>query len=369
MNTSSRFSAVLCTLIAILLLSACSSSSAPAPASTSVPTPTAGPTKTKIGFPAIPRGAAFRATLIADTGGLHDRSFNHLAWLGLRQAHQRFGITSTLVQSTAQSRYLPELIKAAQTYSTLTFAVGFGMGHALFTAAQEFPKARFAIIDGQPLDGSGQEASFPNVVNILFKEQESGYLAGALAGLMEKDRVGRAVHNTIGYLGGGDIPAVNHYLAGYVAGAQRVDPGITIIGEYATSFVDASAGSAIGSKQIAAGVDILFQAAAVTGLGYLDAARSQGVYGIGADADQSYLGPYILTSAIKKVSVAVRETILAAQHGRFSGGTHRLGLAQHATGFARPAEIVPASIVTQLKRIRHQIAVGTIVPPTAIPTH
>lgn len=370
MTRTSRYCSLVWLVLALLALSSCSSTSAPASSpKVSTAKSTAAPRNTKNVFPPVPHAAGFLATLVADIGGLHDRSYNHLAWLGLKQSHRRFGVTAAVIRSSSESRYLPELVKASQTYSTLTFAIGYGMGHALYTAAQEFPQARFVIIDGRPLDGSNKQVSVPNVENILFKEQESGYLAGALAGLMEKEKIGKAVHNTIGYLGGADIPAVNRYLAGYVAGAQSVDPSIKIIGGYANTFSDASAGSAIGARQIAAGADILFQVAATTGLGYLDAARSGGVYGIGADADQSYLGSYILTSAIKKVSVAVRETVQATQHGQFSGGDHVLGLAQHATGFARPAAIVPASTVSRLKRIRHEIAIGTIVPPTSIPAH
>lgn len=354
------------TFFLIIVLSGCASSSAPPRRAT--PKSTVQPTSA-VKFPPVPKKAGFSATLVTDIGGLQDRSFNHSAFLGLQEAHRRFGITPAVVQSLTASQYLPELIKAAQTYSTVTFAVGYGMAHALYTAAQEFPKARFAIVDARPLNPGNGEVSLSNVDNILFKEQESGYLVGALAGLMEKQRVGKAVHNTIGYLGGQDIPAVNRYLAGYVAGAQSVDPGIKILGGYAGTFTDRSAGVKAASDQIAHGADILFQVAAVTGLGYLETAGGHGVYGIGADSNQSYLGSYVLTSALKKVSVAVRETVQATARGKFSGGDHLFGLAQHATGFARPAAIVPASIVGRIASISRKIAAGTIVPPTAIPAH
>ena len=96
---------------------------------------------------------------------------------------------------------------------------------------------------------------------------------------------------------------------------------------------------------------------------------ASGVYGIGVDSDQSYLGPYILTSAIKKVNVAIKIAVRDVLRRHFHGGDRLLGAAEGATGFARPAAIVPAGFTAQLKRTRQEIAAGTIVPPATIPSH
>jgi basic membrane protein A len=243
------------------------------------------------------------------------------------------------------------------------------MSHDLYQAALEFPRARFAAIDARPLDPSGAETSLPNVENLIFKEQESGYMVGVIAGLMEKQRVGRATHNTIGYLGGEAIPAVDRYLAGYVAGAQSVDPGVKILGDYAGSFTDQGAGANLARTQIRGGADILFQVASGAGLGYLQIAKTQGVYGIGVDSNQSYLGPFILTSALKRVTPVVREVVRLTEQGHYTAGDRLFGVAQRATGFAKPSHIVPASIVAQAKKVKGEIASGKIVPPTTIPGH
>jgi basic membrane protein A len=281
----------------------------------------------------------------------------------------RAGITPQALQPASDSQYLKYLVSSAQHYATITIAVGYQMARALYTAAREFPRARFAIIDARPLDPYNHEVDLPNVENLLFKEQESGYLAGLLAGLVEKARIGKATHNAIGYLGGGDIPAVNRYLAGYVAGAQHADPGIKILGDYAGTFGDPAKGAQIADTQIKGGADILFQVAAETGAGYLGEAQKRGVYGIGVDADQSYLGSFVLTSAIKKVNVAVKIAVRDVLAHRFHGGDRLLGAANGATGFARPAAIIPASIVAQLKATRKELASGAIIPPTTIPAH
>jgi basic membrane protein A len=305
--------------------------------------------------------------LVTDTNGVNDRSLNQLAWHGLVRARKRYHITPSVTQPKKTSSYRRDLESSAQHYYQLTLTVGYGEGRILNIVAQEFPGARFMVVDGRPLDSSYHPLNRPNVASILFKEQESGYLVGVIAGLMEKERVHRAIHNIIGYIGGARIPAVEHYLAGYVAGARSVDPGIRVLGQFVGTFSSAKLGAAIASKQIGEGADILFPVAADTGLGYLQEAKIRGVYGIGVDASLSYLGPFILTSAIKKVSMVVQAEILATLQWKFRGGTFVLGAKQHATGFARPSPLVPASIVAQARRVQQQIAAGKIVPPTTIP--
>jgi basic membrane protein A len=243
------------------------------------------------------------------------------------------------------------------------------MANAIYQVAKQFPKQKFAIIDSAPADAKGNTANLPNVANLFFKEQESGYLVGVIAGLMEKNKVGKATHNTIGTMGGISIPPVNRYIAGYVAGAQKVDPGIKILVGYSQSFTDQAKAKNIGLAQIGQGADILFQVAGASGLGYLAAAQEKAVYGIGADADQGYLGSHIITSALKRVDVAVRDTIHDAKTGRFKAGDHIFGLSNNGTGFAKPAAVVPQSIVSQADAYEKKIAGGQIVPPTTIPPH
>jgi len=311
----------------------------------------------------------FTVGLVTDVGGLNDKSFNHLAYLGLQAARAKYHIVARVVESHAQTDYVPNLTHFAQQHSGLTIAVGFLMQSAIYSVAKAYPRQKFAIIDGAPNDAKGNVVNLPNVANLFFKEQESGYLVGVIAGLMEKQKVGKATHNTIGYMGGLSIPPVNRYIAGYVAGAKRVDPGIKILGGYSQSFTDQGKGKALGLTQISSGADILFQVAGASGLGYLAAAQQKGVYGIGVDADQGYLGPFVITSALKRVNVAVERTIRAAQTGFFMAGDHHFSVKNSATGFAKTSAIVPQSIVRQALTFQRMIKNGQIVPPTTISAH
>lgn len=308
----------------------------------------------------------FSVGLVTDVGGINDKSFNHLAYVGFQSAEVRYHVKGSYVESHAATDYVPNLTYYARRNSGLTIGVGFLMESAIYQVARAYPQRKFALIDGAPSDAKGNTHNLSNVANLFFKEQESGYLVGVLAGLMEKRHVGRATHNVIGYMGGLSIPPVNRYIAGYIAGAHRVDPSIRVLPAYSQSFTDQAKGTQIGLQQISQGADILFQVAGSSGLGYLAAAQQRNVYGIGVDSDQHFLGPHIITSALKKVDVAVQLIIHEAQTHHFRGGDHLFSLKNGATGYAKPSAVVPASIVAQVNAYQRMIAQGKIVPPTAI---
>jgi basic membrane protein A and related proteins len=206
------------------------------------------------------------------------------------------------------------------------------------------------------------------VADILFKQEDAGYVAGTLAGLLARRHVGNAKHNTIGYLGAVPIPQVDRYLAGYVAGARLVDPNVKIIGQYAGTFSNPKTGRAIGLTQIGQGADVLFQVASATGTGYLQAAGVRHVYAIGADANQSYIGPQVVASAVKRVDVAVQKLVHDDRLGRFRPGDNVFSAANHGTALIGLSPVVPHSIVVQLAKYQADVARGSVIPPLAIPS-
>lgn len=308
----------------------------------------------------------FTIGIVLDIGGVNDKSFNHLAYVGLQEAQAAYGIRGTYIASSEQSQYVPNLTHFAG-HVDLVIATGVLMSQAIYQVAQQFPRQKFAIIDGAPADAQFNTHILHNVADLLFREQESGFLAGIIAGLMEKNHIGKAKHNVIGYMGGLPVPAVVRYEAGYVFGAKKVDPSIRVLGGYSQSFVDQGKGNTIGRTQISQGADILFAVAGASGLGYLRAAQQQGRYGIGVDADQGYLGRYIITSAIKRVDVAVLNAVRDTLKGHFRAGDHIFNIHNNGTGFGSTSPVVPASIVAQAKAYRKLLRQGKIVPPTTIP--
>ena len=192
--------------------------------------------------------------------------------------------------------------------------VGFAQGDAIGKVAQKYPDTKFAIIDVDQAFVPGKPA---NVQGLLFREQEVGYLVGYLAGLEEKRRAGKDV---ISAVGGMKEPPVDRFIAGYFAGAEKAAPGIKLIHDYSQDWDDQAKCKELALNQIARGSNVIFQVAGGCGLGALNAAGERKRWGIGVDADQSFLGPHILTSAQKGVDAAVFLTIKAIQDGAWKGG-------------------------------------------------
>jgi basic membrane protein A len=292
--------------------------------------------------------------LVTDIGGLNDRSFNQLAYEGLKRAQSQLGIQGRVLPSKSNADYVPNLSTLAEQHYDLVIGVGFLMADAMDTVASKFPNTKFAIID---VDATSLKHKPKNVEGLLFKEQEAGYLAGYMAGLYMKDSGGKV----IGSVGGQKIPPVDHYIAGYQAGAKKADPGIKTLNGYSQDFVAQDKCKEIALNQIQQGAKVVFQVAGQCGLGVIDAAKEKGVQAIGVDADQSYLGQQVLTSAEKKVDVAVFDTIKAVQGGSgFSGGTNQtFSIQNNGVGIGK-ANAKGSKYLSKVQAVQKQIASGKI---------
>jgi basic membrane protein A and related proteins len=296
---------------------------------------------------------AIKAGVVTDIGGLNDRSFNALANKGRKDAQAQLGVETRVLLSDSNADYVPNLTTLAQQQFDLIVPVGFLMADATNTVASKLPDAQFAIVD---FSAAALKDKPKNVEGLLFAEQEAGYLAGYLAGLWAKDNNAKVVST----VGGQKIPPVDHYIAGFQAGAKKANPGIQTLNAYSQDFVDQAKCKEIALDQIAKGSKVVFQVAGGCGLGALDAAKQEGVQGIGVDADQAYLGDHILTSALKRVDVAVFDAIKRAQDGTFKGGTDVLHTVENdGVGLGK---IGPAGTkyADQVKEIQDQIAAGEI---------
>jgi basic membrane protein A and related proteins len=332
-----RSLALLASLAAVLLVAGCGGGSSSSSAN--------GTTTTSSGL---------KIGLVTDTGGLNDRGFNHLAYLGVQKAKQQLGTDFRVFLSNSSSDYIPNLTKFAQQGYDLTIGVGFTEADAIDTAAHKFPKSKFAIVD---VDQTTEPHKPPNLLGLLFKEQEVGYLAGYLAALQEKRRPGPDVISSVG---GMKQPPVDRFIAGYQAGAKAADPGIKVLNGYSQDFEDQQKCKEIALNQIAQGAGVVFQVAGGCGLGALEAAKQKNVWGIGVDADQSFLGPHILTSATKRVDTAVFLAIKSVKDGTFKGGNVTYGLKDNGVALGKISSKVSAADVKKVQQIRADIISGKI---------
>ena len=305
-----------------------------------------------------------KACLVSDVGRFNDKGFNQLQLTGLQHAAARLHIRTRALESHAAGDYVPNLSSCARQGYDITIAAGFLLADPLATVAKQFPNQHFAITDystaGAPFNGNQS----PNVEGLTYATQENGYLVGCMAALMAKQQGGKQV---IGAVGGVKIPPVDTYIAGYRAGAEKCVPGTTVMIGYSQDFVDQAKCATIAGNQIDAGSQIEFNVAGACGLGALQAAKARKVWGIGVDTDQSFLGPFILTSAVKRVDQGVYLTIKDVEEGKFEGGRDLVfDLKNGGVGLGKTSSKVPKSILRQVDRLKAQIIAGTITPPATV---
>jgi basic membrane protein A len=252
-----------------------------------------------------------------------------------------------------------ELSLIAQRHPCITVLMGLTDAGVLTSLSARYPGVNFALIDNTTYNTRGP-VTLRNVEEWTIPSQQAGYLVGYLAGLMERQRVGKAVHGVIGVMGGVSVPPVDYFIDGYRQGARAAYPGIKILADYANSFTDQHRALAIGLKQISHGADILFGVAGDASLGYWKAAKERGMYAIGVDVDRSYLGPYVLTSALKNYDTVVYDAVMQAAQNHFKGGEHSIGLADGGVGIGRLSRIVPASIAAAVQAQERKIIHGEI---------
>jgi basic membrane protein A and related proteins len=346
-------------LVAALMVAVVAGCSGGTPAST-------GSTST------APAKKAIKAAMVTDIGGLGDKSFNDLSNAGLQKAKTDLGIDVKVLESKAPTDYESNITNLANAGYSPIFAVGFLMTDTVSKLSTAYPDVTFGGID------ESFSPPIKNVVGLNFKEQEGAYLAGYLAAkLTTMPSVDSRINDKpiIGFVGGMDIPPVQRYQAGFIAGAKAANPAVQVKSVYAGSFTDAQKGIEDGKALIAGGADIVFAAAGQTGLGTAKACQDNKALFIGVDADQFLtipgIGDTIITSAIKKVDTAVFDTVKKANDGTLKGGADVLyGLKEDGVGLSPYHDWdakIPADVKAAVDKAKADIVAGTITVPTTPP--
>jgi basic membrane protein A len=299
-------------------------------------------------------GESIRVGLVTDIGGLNDRGFNQLAYQGLKQAESDLNAEIKVLESQSDADYIPNLQQLAEDNYDLIISVGFLMTEATAKAAAAYPDVSFAIVD------SAFDPPIDNAQGILFKEQEAGYLVGYMAGLVTES-------GTVSSVGGQKIPPVDKFIAGFQKGAKDANPQVKTINGYSQDFVDQAKCKEVALEQLSRGSDVVFQVAGGCGLGALDAAQQEDAWGIGVDADQAFLGEHVLTSALKRVNVAVFNVIESVANGEFEGGGVTIfGLAEDGVGLGEVSGNAPEEAVAQTEEQVDKIIAGEIEIPETV---
>ncbi len=306
---------------------------------------------------------ALKIGLVYDIGGRGDKSFNDAAAAGFDKAVDEFGVEATELEPDEGGENREELLRQLAEDQDLVIAVGFAFDESVGKASTDFPDAKFAQVDG------GVDAA--NVAELGFAEHEGSFLVGAAAAL--KSQTGK-----VGFIGGVEIELIQKFEAGYVAGAKYINPDIEVEVQYISPAGDFSGfGAPDKAKTIAeamyeGGADVVYHAAGGSGSGLFEAAAATGregeVWAIGVDSDQYLTAPadqqpYILTSMLKRVDVAVYETIKALSEGTFEAGFQTFDLSVDGVGYSSSNDAI-SDISSQLDEIATKIASGEIEVPT-----
>lgn len=294
--------------------------------------------------------------LVLDKGGKDDKSFNASAYEGAIKAQKDFQIDLKFVEAT-DTNAIENLHRAfARKKFDLIIGVGFAQQEAVRKVAAQFPQVNFALVDG--------EVNAPNVRSLLFEEHEASFLVGALAAMKSKTQ-------TIGFVGGMDIPLIRRFALGYTAGAQHIQPKIKVIENYVGITGEAWSNPAkakeLAIAQYAKNADVIYVAAGASNTGVFDAAEEKKKLAIGCDSNQNWIKPgFILTSMMKSVNVAVYDTIKDLKDGKFTGGVQRFGLANKGVDYAMDENnksLVSDADKAKLENIRKDIISGKIKVP------
>src|SRR6185295_18264451 len=310
-------------------------------------------------------GGKLRVGIVFDIGGKDDKSFNAAAWEGVKRAKEELGIFLRDVEPGDPTSIEPSMRAFAERGYDLIVGVGFAQAPIMNDVARDYPNLRFAIIDGV--------IDLPNVASLIFKEHEGSFLVGMIAARTSKT-------GKIGFVGGMDIPLIHKFEKGYEEGARYANPKIQVFENYVgvtdAAWNNPGKGKELSKAQIERGADVVFQAAGNSGLGVFDAAeevtkyrRQNGidppnVFAIGVDSNQNWVKPgFILTSMIKRVDVAVFNTVKDLLESRFKGGIHEFGMDNDGIGYALDdynREMIPQSVLDEVDQAKKDIIAGRI---------
>jgi basic membrane protein A len=309
--------------------------------------------------------------LVADTGGIGDRSFNATAWKGVQDAERDMGILGAYLESQLPADYEQNTKKFLDQNYELIITVGFPQAVTTKTAAEANPDRKFAIVD------YSYDPVLPNVLGMTFKSDEAAFLAGYLA-------AGMSTTGKVGTFGGIQIPPVTIFMVGLEKGVQyynrlkgtnvefigwKTDPGASACGtgRFTETFVSLEKGRLFANQLMDEGADIIIPLAGTTGIGAAAAIKERAKMMIGVDSDQYIATPdykeIYLTSILKNSDKASYDVIKSVVDKTFTGGTYVGTIKNNGVGIAPYHDFearIPAALKGEIEQLKMKIIDGTV---------
>ena len=321
----------------------------------------------------------YEIAVVTDVGQLMDKGFNQGTWEGAEAYAKANGKTYKYYQpangsDATDNDRIAAMRQAITNGAKVIVAPGFLQATAMTTVAIENPEVKFVFIDGWTLtDAEGK--ALPNVTAVVYKEQESGYLAG-YAAVMDG-------YTKLGYTGGGGgtNPACNRFGYGFVQGAEAaakakgLEKGAVTV-KYSYQHGASFSASAELQAQIngwySVGTEVVFACGGSMFESVKAAAEANpGSKIIGVDVDQSYASELVITSAVKGLKESVAKVLDQYYAGKWdsdlAGKTQNLGASDDATGLPIATSRFENFTAEAYNELFASIKDGTVVPDDVVP--
>jgi basic membrane protein A len=312
------------------------------------------PTETTNVAPGVERSVA-----LVMVASIDDQGFGTKHYEGLLQLRDRLGYEIAFSEKVSPAQWED----AARSYAEAGYDYVI-MGGAQFTSvatqiAPDYPDTTFMVTvavhdPARPYP--------PNMIGLDSANEQSGYLAGILAGGMTKT-------NRIGIVTGVDFPNVIRWNEAFKLGAVTQNPNVTIFEVFTGDFNDITRGYEAAKSHIDSGADVIWQYLNLGAVGAVNAIKEKpGVWHIGNIDDQSFLAPEVtLTSALNNFDALVVQAVEAHSAGEIRGGEfHRWGIEAGVVDIApynQTEAMIPADLKVKIQDLKMQMANGTLTVP------
>lgn len=295
-----------------------------------------------------------------------------MAAMAVEKLRDEYGAEIKIVEmgntSTDVAKYLPTTLDACEDGWDYIVCGSAQMVEPVQTAAEEYPDVKFIVYDAEVTREN--EGDLPNVYSALFKQNESSYLAGVLA-------MGMSDTGKIGFIGGQEIPTINDFLVGYIAGARSVNENAIVLNSFIGSWTDLAKAKELASVQYQQGASMIFPAAGQAYAGIYEAGYEAGKMYLGCDVDRTLqyaetnpeINEYMPTTVIKRVDMLIEKCFERIMNGENIFGIHEeVGLKEDCVGLVYNdlyEELVPDDVKEKVEEARMQIVEGTLEVPSA----
>lgn len=297
------------------------------------------------------------------TGGLGDNGYNDEVNEGFQMAVEQVGITYDYCEPTDVSEFETQLRAYADTEEyDVIMAISTEMTDSLERVATDYPDQKFCMLDTE-IQG------YDNIHCLVASHPEQHFLSGVLAGIAtQDDRFAMSNdENVLGFCIAMDTPTSNAQAAGFIAGAQYINPEVEILTSYIGSYVDPSTAKELATTMYERGADVVSTNSGSSALGVFNAAAELERYVIGTslsmvDAD------YSLSTSMKYVQYFVVAEAQALVDGTWAAGAQTYGIADGVCDYSLEGinTEVPEDVIEILDSVKALIADGTLVLPTEL---